>query len=379
MSQQFSKKEGAGEWWFRLTAPQEPPNPTFTQREATRRGRLASLTIAFISLFATLPLIQGIIDHNPGLLISMVVTLLLNAIALFVLNRRGHLLAAGWLIIVVFDLGFALSLLASPGGTSYTNIRGFDVMAVAVLIVVAFFPPRSVFIIAPINAAFMLLWMFFGPHDQQVAEALQQNAYGLLFPPMALEIYIAGMAFLWVSSAVKAIANLDRTEEIVALERKEIAQQEQQLLLKKQLEEGVDMLLETHVRAANGDFKARAPLSKDNILWKVAYSLNNLLSRLERYNHSEAEVAKTHAAIHKLAEQIHLSKQTGQPVQLQRTGTPVDEIMVALYSTNVSRLEQPNPDQSSLQQQPFKNPKNKFFREKSSREAPFLRDETLQL
>jgi len=354
MSQRFSKKGATGEWWFRITAPQEPPNPTFAQREATRRGRLASLTIAFISLFAVLPLIQGIVEHNPGLLISMVVTLLLNAVALFVLNRRGHLLAAGWVIIVVFDLGFALSLLAAPGGTSFANIRGFDVMAVAVLIVVAFFPPRSVFIIAPINTVFLLLWIFFGPHDQQVAEALHQDAYGLLFPPMALEIYIAVMAFLWVSSAVKAIANLDRTEEIVALERREIARQEEQLALKQQLEAGVEQLLQTHVRAANGDFSARVPLNKDNVLWKVAYSLNNLLSRLERYNQLQAETRRTQEALHALAEQIRQAKETGRPVQFQRTGTPVDEIMVALYSSNVSRVQQLNLDQGSLQRQPSK-------------------------
>src|SRR5579859_4674754 len=351
MSQNLSKRGEFGEWWFRLTSPQEPPNPTFAQREATRRGRLASLTITFISLFAVLPLIQGIVGHSVGLLISMVVTLLLNSLALFVLNRRGNLIAAGILIIIVFDLGFALSLITSPGGTSYSNIRGFDVMAVAVLIVVAFFPPRSVFIIAPINVGFILLWTFFGPHNQQIADALSQGAYSLLFPPMALEVYVAVMTFLWVSSAVRAIANLDRTEEIVALERREIARQEEELTLKQQLESGVEQLLQTHVRAANGDFSARVPLNKENVLWKVAYSLNNLLSRLERYNQLQAETRRTQEALHALAEQIRQAKETGRPVQFQRTGTPVDEIMVALYSSNVSRVQPLNLDQSSLQRQ----------------------------
>jgi hypothetical protein len=354
MSKQISKKEGIGEWWFRLTAPQELPNPTFAQREAVRRGRLASLTITFISLFTTLPLMQGIMQRNPAMVVSIAISLILNALALFVLNRRGNIVATGWIITLVLDLGIILSLIGDPNGVTYVNnIRAFDVMAVAVLVVVAFFPPRSVFIIAPINTAFIILWTIFGRHDQQVADALRHDAFTVLFPPIALEIYVAVMAFLWVSSAVKAIANLDRSEEIVALERKEIEQQEKQLVLKKQLEEGVDTLLETHVRAANGDFKVRAPLSKDNILWKVAYSLNNLLSRLERYNNSEAEIIRTQQAIHRLAEQIYLSKETGQPIQVQRTGTPVDEVMVALYSSSILRTQQANPDQSSLQQRSF--------------------------
>src|SRR5947209_17414361 len=77
-----------GEWWFRLTAPQEPENATFAQREAARRGRLASLTIVFISIFTLVPVPNALIQGNIGFLVVLLITFLLNGFALFVLNRR---------------------------------------------------------------------------------------------------------------------------------------------------------------------------------------------------------------------------------------------------------------------------------------------------
>jgi hypothetical protein len=41
-------------------------------------------------------------------------------------------------------------------------------------------------------------------------------------------------------------------------------------------------LLQTQVRAANGDLMARANLSQDNLLWQVGVSLNALLTRLQK-------------------------------------------------------------------------------------------------
>src|SRR5690349_22119005 len=46
-------------------------------------------------------------------------------------------------------------------------------------------------------------------------------------------------------------------------------------------------LFRSHVRAANGDYTARAPLGQDNLLWQIASSLNNLLSRLQRSRSEE--------------------------------------------------------------------------------------------
>jgi Type IV pili methyl-accepting chemotaxis transducer N-term len=61
---------------------------------------------------------------------------------------------------------------------------------------------------------------------------------------------------------------------------------------KQELESGIQLILETHVQVANGDFATRAPLAQDHLLWQIAYSLNNLLARLQRLSQAEAELQR---------------------------------------------------------------------------------------
>jgi hypothetical protein len=75
-------------------------------------------------------------------------------------------------------------------------------------------------------------------------------------------------------------------QEIVALQEAITRQ-------KQELESGIQLILETHVQVANGDFATRAPLAQDHLLWQVAYSLNNLLARLQRLSQAEAELQQT--------------------------------------------------------------------------------------
>ncbi len=319
-----------GEWWFRLSAPQEPENATFAQRELVRRGRLASLTILVISLFTLVPL--PITGANVGFLVILVATFAVNAFALFVLNRKGHLAAAGWLILIVLEIGFLLSFLSNPQGVSLILLPAFDLLIEALLVVVAFFRPRSIFVVMSFNILFIAAWLIFGRHSADISHLLLTTPYVLLYPSISLHLFVAIIAYLWVSSATKAISNLDRSEEIVALERREIEQQEEQIALKRQLEEGIQKLQETHVLVANGNFSARAPLGQENVLWRIAYSLNNLLARLERYSLMEREMHKQQAALNMLARYIQATKQGIQPVpQLTRTGTAVDSVIVETH------------------------------------------------
>jgi hypothetical protein len=330
-----SRPKQKGDWWFRLTAPQEPANATFAQREAVRQGKLASLTIVFISIYTMLPLPSALLQGSPGFLVVLVITLLINAFALFVLNRKGHLIAAGLIIMSVLDAGFALTFLTLPHGLSTAFLPAFDLMAAALMVVVAFFPPVSVFLVMGINVLFIILWLYFGPHTADLAHLLQTTPYAVIYPPIGLHLFEAALAFFWVTSAKNAIVNLDRTEEIVMLERREIEQQEQQITLKMQLEEGIQLIQQTHVQVANGNFSARAPLTKENVLWQIAYSLNNLLARLERYSQLQKEMGRTQEAANVLVEAVRRSKMTKQPLQLPaRTGTVLDALIVELTTSN---------------------------------------------
>ena len=69
----------------------------------------------------------------------------------------------------------------------------------------------------------------------------------------------------------------------MALQAEEAAQQ------KRQLDASIQKIVETHMRVANGDFSARVPLTDDNVLWQISGSLNNLLSRAQRWRQEAAQ------------------------------------------------------------------------------------------
>jgi len=71
-----------------------------------------------------------------------------------------------------------------------------------------------------------------------------------------------------------------------------VALQEAITQQKYELESGIQLILQTHVQVANGDFTTRAPLTQDHLLWQVGYSLNNLLGRLQRLSQAEAELQR---------------------------------------------------------------------------------------
>lgn len=114
-------------------------------------------------------------------------------------------------------------------------------------------------------------------------------AYDVVAQPIGLQIIVAVVTYLWVRSALRAIARADRAEEVAELQQREAERTHQ-------LESGIQQLLRTQVRAANGDLTARANLSQDNILWQVGISLNFLLTRLQKaaWEASRAENENQH-------------------------------------------------------------------------------------
>jgi hypothetical protein len=72
-------------------------------------------------------------------------------------------------------------------------------------------------------------------------------------------------------------------EEIAELQRREAERT-------RQLEAGIQQLLQTQVRVANGDLTARTNLSQDNLRWQVGVSLNMSLMRLQKAGREASRV-----------------------------------------------------------------------------------------
>jgi uncharacterized phage infection (PIP) family protein YhgE len=79
---------------------------------------------------------------------------------------------------------------------------------------------------------------------------------------------------------------------------------------KRELESGIEQILQTHVETANGNFQARAPLSQDHVLWQIAYALNNLIARLQRLGQVENELQQARMEARNISD--HFQQQANQ-------------------------------------------------------------------
>jgi hypothetical protein len=261
--------------WYRLRAP--PPasaNATLGARERSRRGRVASQIIGgeliiLLVVAIDLPLARAVL---PSLLLALVC-----CVAAIALNRQGRLEATGWLLALSVDGALIWALLTANGGLDPLYLPAFYLMVTAVLIAAAALSPSTILPITVANCVFIFLDTRVQPHTMMWDQMITSPAilYSLIVGPIVLHIVVALLSYLWTRSALSALKRADRAEEIARLERREMEQ-------RQRLEEGVQQILATHVRFANGDLSTRAPAYQDSALWQVSVALNNLLARYQR-------------------------------------------------------------------------------------------------
>lgn len=328
-------------FWYSLAAPKDvPTDSSFKERDEVRRAKTASWVLLVIILMVIVPALQS--WGKVFVLIPLGISFFIILVAFF-LNKRKHTTAAGIITVFTSEVGLLMTIFTVPGGATATNLPLFDLMLQGIIVAAYLIGPGWSFLIMVINmiAAFSLLQ--FGHVSPDLHRAYMANST-VLIQIVEVQFLAAIFSYILVKSSNVAISNLDRSEEIVSLERRELEQQQEQLSLKQQLEDGVHQLLQTHVRAANGDFSARVPLSQDNVLWRVAYSLNNLLSRLERYSQLDVEIRRTQEAVKGLAASLRNARSRRQPLQIpQRTGTMLDEVIVELTATTMGAEQQLRP------------------------------------
>jgi len=194
----------------------------------------------------------------------------------------------------------------------------------------------------------------------ELAHLLKTDASRIFSYPIILQVIVAIVTYLWVSSANKAIQRADRAEEIAALERREIELQQREIEQKQQLDTGIQQILQTHVQVANGNFTARAPLGRENILWQIAYSLNNLLARLQSYGQmaghyqqlqeenyrlygalqntsaAQHELQRTKEAATRLVDLLKQSRDGRISPATLKSGTIIDAVAIQLNNTSDS-------------------------------------------
>ncbi len=328
-------------WWYRLTAPTLiTTDANLHLRELSRRGRLTSATLLIVILLVLAAEPVAIFGPNKSLIGILLIPVFIDIVAL-IFNRLGKITTAGILVIVGIEVGLVLSILGPTlggGGLTTYILPQFDLMVQAEFVAITLLRPKSVFLMAFLHCAFIVGAILLLPHSSEFIPVLAANEYEIFLRPITLQIIVAFVTYLWVTSAYQAVKRADRAEVIAELERREVERQQQEIALKQQLDEGIQQILQTHVQVSNGNFSARAPLNQENVLWRISYSLNNLLARLQSLNSAEQELQRARAETARLVEALHRAR-LGQPVRLERTGTYLDPLILEILNSPLASAQ----------------------------------------
>lgn len=305
--------------WLRLTSSGwDRQQVNVHQRELARRSRLASWIILglLIMLAALIP--AGSTDMPT--LVSIVFGFL-GVIVAAILNRAGMVTVAGSLLVLLLIVGVMGAVTGAKTGLDTIYLPAYDLLAIAVIIGASILPRIAAFVIAFVNVALIGLDFTVQRHTGDLVNQIHSDGVlAILARPIALQVIIATVAYLWVRGADEAVKRADRAEEIARLEHA-VAEQ------RRQIEVAAQQLLETHVRAANGDYGARANITQDNLLWQVGVSLNNLLARLQKSGQAEHMLRRTDEELRRLAMAIDDAQAGRKPIWPAPTGTAADLIL----------------------------------------------------
>jgi hypothetical protein len=333
LAQQTVEPQGWLEWWYRLAAPLEPQHATAQDRERVRAGKLSSIILLIMLCFGLTQLPNALVSVNHFFLFILLTAMAIN-VGVFVLNRRGEVLMAGIIMVVVVEIAFIMVVLTSPVGLSARSLTIFYLIVLTELMAVSLLPPKSVFLLALCNGVFTWAAISFLRHSADFKLLTPSAYYSALASPLVLQVIVALVTYLWAQGAKQAI---ERAERVAALERALAERDRAAAEQKHQLEQGIEQILLTHIQVANGNLDVRAPLARENVLWQVAYALNNLLARLQRTTQSENELVRAKMEVMRLMEAVRTAKARRYLLQVPKSGTILDPLAQELTGTYIDQ------------------------------------------
>jgi hypothetical protein len=320
-------------------------------RKEVRRQNVVTFILFIIFIYQLVSLPGAIMMQSPLAIGTVIFGIALCGLAM-IFNRMGKVGIVSILLILVVDLGCGLMLLTpgmdmasmssmpssgsmsstssmpSSGSMHSTNtmpsmensstakldvseLPTFDLLVVSELIAASLLAPASIFIVAVSNVLFIIGMVTFMPHTAELDMLLKSSmAYNTLSQPIILQIVVAAITYMWVSSALRAALRADRAEEIAALQQAKAMLQEREVEQKRLIETGVNELLQGLSQGVNGK-ETTINLKQDHMLWKVGNAVNLLLTRLRRTRQIDQENQQLRAQVVQMRERLLEAKFTG--------------------------------------------------------------------
>jgi len=314
-------------WWHRIAAPPVPAETaSLKEREAWRRGRYISNTLLAMIFAVTLVTIfvGGIANH--ALLPNLIGTIVFLAIACF-FNRRGRVIVSGIIVVLVLDVSIGGANLAFTPLDAF-NLPLLDVLVLPALFAASLLPAYFVFFDMTLHIIFIVCVLtFLFPKDAALIALLHNPGHLAdgLAKPIVIQIVTAVIAYTWMRSVTSSVERADRATSIALLERNVSEQAQHEAEQKHLLENEIKDIIQVHTQVANGNYDARVPLRKGNILWPVAGSLNNLVARFQSLLKETRRLQRLDDAA---AHFFHARNQAQNgPIAWQQTGTSIDRLV----------------------------------------------------
>ncbi len=321
-------------WWYGISLPQHQPNETPIERERIRYARLTSafLLLVFVLYLMSAPFL--IFDSprspsSPPIAYVMFALLLLS----FVLGRLGHQIASASCIVAYVFVVVIGPLVTNP--LDPTLIPILNTLVIAVILAGALMPPVAALIVGFLSglASVLIGVLPFLPRTAAYQHMMDQQLYTVsIILPLSILITVAVVTYVIMRNLLTTIRRADRAEEIAQLRQELVQQGQVREQEQEQLAQGIATIAQIHARIANGDMTARVPLNADNVLWQVAVPLNNLLNRLQSTHEKVNQFDRMNAALYEIQRRIEYARRRGQPVQLPRTGTLLDTVLLEYQS-----------------------------------------------
>ena len=311
-------------WWYRLSLPPFPEMLAPSQeRTRFRRSRFASQLLLMTLLLIVFAFPVSFFDSNL-LLFPVLATLLVVLLLAMILNRLGKPTVSGAVVVIVLELAIVGTTLVTSEGVGGLPFPLFDALVFPVVIATSLLPIWWSLSVAVLNCLFVTLtfvWAFYTRNP-----GFHPTSLSIFAVPLLLQGLLFGIILLWRHQSEVALAKADRAEVIARLEHELATQGRLVAEQKQQLEEGIQHLIATHLRVAQGDLTARVSLDETHPLWQLAGQLNTLLTRHQQARQAEDELQRTRIAVDYLLQTLRDAKQHLHGVAYKPTRTMIDAL-----------------------------------------------------
>ena len=305
------------------------PGDTPTQRDKKRYARNVSifaLTLIILTI-ATLP--SDFSLDSPVAKFAPLFVILFELVTLL-LNRWGFVFIAGSLCVLTLLVGIMVPTVM-PRTIGLVDLSVYFWYIVPVIIVGMLLPPIVIFPVSAISIGIACFTILTYPSEPDLKLMLTRSPAAIFLPVVTLQVVVAVLAYVLLSTLLREIRRADRAEDIAALQRTVADFERTQAEDKKRLEESIQHIAHVHSLVANGQLDVRVSLQETNVLWSVAVPLNNLLNRAQNWKYSADQEERTRQIAELLVRQLQDARRQGiRPTNIlgQRTGTVLDPLLL---------------------------------------------------